>query len=197
MAPGLPVTDIYTGYLDRTDCCVCGVQFSMPRNMLAKRREDGKDFYCPNGHCLHFTETTVDKLKKELARAQEEVAQEKRNTEFQRCERTRVEKSLIGTKAALTRVKNRVGNGVCPCCQRNFGNLQQHMKTKHPEYATEPAENDVNLKDKDALDKLSYKELHRYAVENKVKIRSPQQGRPSRATITQCILREKDTREGA
>lgn len=34
-------------------------------------------------------------------------------------------------------IKKRVGNGVCPCCNRTFENLSRHMSCKHPEYKTE------------------------------------------------------------
>lgn len=46
----------------------------------------------------------------------------------------RKRKQLEVRKGLLTRMKNRVGNGVCPCCNRHFKNLQGHMKTKHPEF---------------------------------------------------------------
>ena len=45
------------------------------------------------------------------------------------------ERSAAAYKGHLTRVKRRVGNGVCPCCNRTFKNLADHMTTKHPDYA--------------------------------------------------------------
>lgn len=36
-------------------CAHCGVTFSSP--VLYFRRQDGRDFYCPNGHGLTFKET--------------------------------------------------------------------------------------------------------------------------------------------
>jgi hypothetical protein len=32
-------------------------------------------------------------------------------------------------------VQKRVGNGVCPCCNRTFEDLARHMKVKHREYS--------------------------------------------------------------
>ena len=40
----------------------------------------------------------------------------------------------------------RVHNGVCPCCNRSFQNLQKHMKTKHPEIAGKGIENLLHTK---------------------------------------------------
>jgi hypothetical protein len=36
----------------------------------------------------------------------------------------------------VTRIKNRVKNGVCICCNRSFSDLHQHMLTKHPDFST-------------------------------------------------------------
>lgn len=41
-------------------------------------------------------------------------------------------RQLSAARGQVTRIKNRVGNGVCPCCNRSFGNLHRHMQTKHP-----------------------------------------------------------------
>ena len=42
---------------------------------------------------------------------------------------------MAAAKGELTKMKKRVGNGVCPCCNRQFVNLQRHMATQHPGYA--------------------------------------------------------------
>lgn len=98
-----------------THCKSCQVVVVMPSSMMRARREDRKTFFCLNGHSLSFRgETEAEKLTKQLASERE---------------------------AKVTRIKNRVGNGVCPCCNRTFQNLQRHMHTKHPEYRSdEPKE---------------------------------------------------------
>jgi hypothetical protein len=40
----------------------------------------------------------------------------------------------------VTKIKNRVGHGVCPCCTRSFQNLARHMASEHPTFAAEAAE---------------------------------------------------------
>lgn len=47
------------------------------------------------------------------------------------------ERRLAATKGVVTRIKNRVGKGVCPCCKRTFPNLGAHMSEKHPDWAPE------------------------------------------------------------
>jgi len=56
-----------------------------------------------------------------------------RNRQRERAERT--ERRLSAQKGVTTRIKNRVANGVCPCCKRSFTDLRRHMETKHPKYA--------------------------------------------------------------
>lgn len=39
-------------------------------------------------------------------------------------------------RGQLTKLKRRVSNGVCPCCNRSFADLHRHMTEKHPDYLT-------------------------------------------------------------
>ena len=96
--------------------------------------EKGGDWHCPNGHVLVFTETEVDKLKKQLA-------SEQQRTEMFRRENQEKERAIKSLKGQITKSKNRIANGICPCCNRSFSNLHRHMKTKHPDYTT-PAESE-------------------------------------------------------
>lgn len=38
-------------------------------------------------------------------------------------------------RGVVTKTKNRIGKGVCPCCNRTFVELARHIATKHPDYA--------------------------------------------------------------
>lgn len=48
------------------DCATCGITFCLPANLHARRRRDGADFYCPNGHSNVYRETVDQKRIKEL-----------------------------------------------------------------------------------------------------------------------------------
>ncbi len=128
--------NIYTQLETVGGCASCGVDFAVPVHFINMRRQDKKTFYCPNGHVLSFTESEVDRLKRELEGV-------KNSLQFARDGKARVEKSLIAQKAQTTKARNqleRVGNGVCPCCNRTFQNLMRHMSTKHPDFKKqEPA----------------------------------------------------------
>ena len=115
-------------------CPVCGIDCVLPANYLKKRREDGKSFYCPNGHSQSYTKSEADRLREQLEAA-------KRDAEWQRARAERADKSLIAQKAQTTKARNkleRVANGVCPCCTRSFTNLRRHMATKHPDFKGSP-----------------------------------------------------------
>lgn len=109
-------------------CWKCGVPVYGPEYRRTKCLEDhSENFYCINGHSAVFGgETEAQKLAKQLA-------SQKEATEFQRRRLESEEKLHRATKGQLTKLKNRVTNGVCPCCNRTFKNLQRHMQSKHPE----------------------------------------------------------------
>ena len=119
-------------------CCVCGVTFAIPKRMQDKLRENGNDFYCPNGHTLHYPGKTS---KQKIAELEAKLAREKESNQWyiEQGHRDRktikdTKNKLRGQKAANTRLKNRVSKGICPCCNRQFVNLRRHMETKHPNY---------------------------------------------------------------
>lgn len=111
------------------EICTCGVLFAVPEHMLDTRRADGKTFYCPNGHPLHYGSENA-RLKRELEAARDRTARE-------RAMRDQAEASLRATKGVVTKQRKkllRVAAGVCPCCNRTFKDLARHMAGQHPGY---------------------------------------------------------------
>jgi hypothetical protein len=123
--------------LDVTDCANCAVQFAVPARLLAERRKDGQTFYCPNGHKLHFAETELDRVKKENERLAAQRTAAYDQAAAARADRDRADRSNRALRGVVTRERNRVGRGVCPCCNRTFPNLARHMAGQHPEHATD------------------------------------------------------------
>lgn len=96
--------------------------------------------YCKNSR--GYGEGEVDRLRKELANAEQEKERlNKRATYFQQerdkatQEAEHFRKSRDGVRGAMASQKKRIANGVCPCCQRTFVNLHRHMTSKHPAFA--------------------------------------------------------------
>lgn len=117
------------------ECGVCAVPFAIPESMHAKKLEDGSAFWCPNGHSVSYHETEADRLRKRL-----KLAEVSRNDGWAAWQASQdqlraTERSLRGTKAAKTRLRNQIAKGICPCCKRNFANVRAHMAGQHPEFA--------------------------------------------------------------
>lgn len=107
------------------ECCNCHVLFAMPAELQERLRKSQANFYCPAGHPQHYTGPTPEqKLRDELARkdAMLEAAEA-------RAAKVRVERDQVCK--AHSRMRARVMNGVCPCCNRTFQNLMAHMRTEH------------------------------------------------------------------
>ena len=124
-------------------CHRCKCEMWIPDNLYAAARRSEKiSFFCPYGHEQHYpqSETEETKLRRERDRLTQRLAEKDDEIRRQRELREGTERRLVATRGVVTRIKNRVGHGVCPCCTRTFGNLSRHMATKHPDYAAEAAE---------------------------------------------------------
>jgi hypothetical protein len=55
-----------------TSCCACGVAIGMPASLLKARQQDQQSFWCPNGHSQKFTESTADRLQRQLTQMERE-----------------------------------------------------------------------------------------------------------------------------
>jgi hypothetical protein len=118
--------------------CWCGMRHAVPselRQFQERQHRDGAadviGIYCPLGHQhqpagkgrAQILREQLDAERTRVGRLREEVQKERR--------------SHSATKANLTKAKKRIGKGVCPCCNRSFVQLERHMATKHPDYASE------------------------------------------------------------
>lgn len=114
--------------VETLDCATCGVVFGIDRRFIAQRRKDGRDFYCPNGHSLSFKESDADRLRRRVKSLEAQTTHE-------RDQRQAAERSARAYKGQVTKIRRRVGNGVCPCCNRSFADLHRHMAGQHPDFA--------------------------------------------------------------
>jgi len=112
----------------------CGCVFGISQEKYNRCKADGEDWYCPNGHCRVFCESTKSKMQKKLN-------QEKRKTEYLRADvekqrelKNNARHQARTYKGNVTKIKNRVAKGVCPCCSRHFKDLERHMQGQHPDF---------------------------------------------------------------
>lgn len=121
-------TVTYQDTLSRMTCGECGIAFAVPEQWRAKKKENGSDWYCPNGHVRVYRESDVAIAERKLA--MERQAHDQTKARARDAEAT-ARKELAKAK----RLRTRAANGVCPCCKRSFKELARHMTTKHPDYA--------------------------------------------------------------
>ena len=120
-----------TTILETIQCSACAILFGVPQQWEQERREDHKTFHCPNGHSQWYPyETEAERLKRQLDA-------QKTSTDYYRGKLSDTQNVLRATKGVVTRKRKelaRVKNGVCPCCNRSFQNLGNHMKSQHPTF---------------------------------------------------------------
>ena len=111
-------------------CCNCGVSFAMTSDMQNRFKEQGGNFYCPNGHSQYYTTSDVQRLESELNAARKKLTSTQFELAAEHSEREKIQ-------AKFKRHQKRSSSGMCPCCNRQFVNMQRHMQTKHPDYPKE------------------------------------------------------------
>lgn len=103
--------------LNTEECCNCHMLFAMPADFQRRRREEGGQFFCPQGHSQYYSDTEVMKLRADLAakerRLEIAINDAQRETQLRQ------------------KLEKRIRNGVCPHCKRSFTNIKRHIETKH------------------------------------------------------------------
>lgn len=112
------------------ECCNCGLPFAMTKDFQRRRINDHKNFYCPSGHSQHYAgETEAKKLSKKLEQKQRQL-----EAAFGRASLLERQRDELGK--SYGKMRERIKNGVCPCCNRTFQNLLDHMRNEHPEFGS-------------------------------------------------------------
>ncbi len=126
-----------TVWMETICCYKCGVPFAVPDNLKQHFLDSQDNFYCPNGHSQAYVTSTEQRLRKKL-NEQEANNERLKNLLASKNETIgALERQKSAIKGQVTKIKNRVSNGVCPCCNRTFTNLANHMKHQHPEFKKE------------------------------------------------------------
>lgn len=136
-------------YMWLETCCSCNTPFAMSDEVhaIAMERREKFSFYCPNGHHQYYIsgESEADKLRRERDQLTQRLAQKDDEiraawaTANQQSDFVKAgERRIAAAKGQITKLKRRASNGVCPCCNRTFFDLQRHMHSKHPGFISEP-----------------------------------------------------------
>ena len=126
------------------ECNTCGVNFAVTEDFQKKRLEvrgPNNPFYCPNGHKIWYIGKSDADIQRERAeRLQQQLEAAETRATRQREQREAADRRAAAARGQVTKIKNRVGHGVCPCCNRTFENLARHMTSQHPTFTAEAAE---------------------------------------------------------
>lgn len=139
-------------------CYKCNQPMWLPQSLenTARAMAGSLTFFCAYGHGQMYaageTEETKlrrerDRLAQQIAQKDDEIADQRRRLVKAEIAATdaRVEASAARKKAA--ELRKRASAGTCPCCNRSFSALAQHIATKHPTFRAEDAarENVVSI----------------------------------------------------
>lgn len=134
-------TQTFTGTLVVQDCCNCGMTFGVPREFDRARHSDKASFCCPRGHWQAYVgksdEQTAKDEKARADRAEQDAAWARARADRLAMERDAEARSARAYRGHVTRLRNRIANGVCPVqgCRRPFSNVKAHIESQHPEWA--------------------------------------------------------------
>jgi hypothetical protein len=121
-------------------CVQCKCDWEIPQALyLAAKASEKITFYCPYGHPQVFSKapSEAELLRRERDRLKQNAAYLEDRLRAETEQRRLAQNQARGFKGVATRMKNRVGKGVCPCCSRTFANLQRHMASQHSGFVAE------------------------------------------------------------
>lgn len=128
-------TIAYEKILKHVECPVCSIDYGLGTNFLAQRREDHKRWYCPNGHSLLFPkDNTEERAIRERDAARQLAAHQNDRRRAAEARERATEYRRRAAKGQLTKIRNRLAAGLCPCCGKNFPELEAHIAEHHPKF---------------------------------------------------------------
>ena len=125
----------FTMNLVLEECYKCGIPFGLSKDFYQRCRDDSNiSFYCPRGHSQHYTKSNLTIEREKNQRLASRIESQEATNQYLRSENRSLDYSRRAEKGKVTRIKNRIANGVCPCCNRSFKNVRRHMINKHPKF---------------------------------------------------------------
>lgn len=117
-------------------CGQCGSVQAMTRETNRVLRQSSQTFYCVHGHQRHYPQgpTQEQKLRDQLDAERRRAERAEQRIAEKADETAHAWRSASAYKGQVTRLKGRAKAGVCPCCNRTFKQLAQHMASQHPDF---------------------------------------------------------------
>lgn len=113
------------------ECWVCGVPFCISSTLRDAINRDNGVLFCPRGDRLGLGESDLSKLQKEKESSERGLqAQVNKATHA----RLVAERERDKAKKEKLAVERRIAHGICPCCNKTFADIANHMVTEHKDF---------------------------------------------------------------
>ena len=116
------------------ECNRCFAPFAINAEHYRVRRNDGKPFWCPAcGGSISYV--VGERAEQKRAReAEEKCARAQRDADNAKARAHQAEQRAVAVNKQYKRIRERVRAGLCPCCNRNFPALGEHIRHVHPDF---------------------------------------------------------------
>lgn len=128
--------------LTRTRCW-CGIAFAVPDDLLDNAHNHRQAIFCPQGHRCVWKETEADRQRKRAEQLERRLRSTEDTAQRWRANAEQERRSAAAYKGHLTRMRNRIVNGVCPvpgCKRSGFKQVMAHIASQHPDWLHEHPE---------------------------------------------------------
>jgi hypothetical protein len=113
------------------ECWSCGIPFGISSGFKEAATVNHMTFFCPRGCRLAFGESQLDVLRKEKEKSALVFQAQINEANHARLVAEKKAKKAVADKRKLER---RIAHGVCPCCNKTFADIANHMITEHKDY---------------------------------------------------------------
>ena len=132
------------GFVKVNPGCGCD-SFAVPKAQYDRWNKIGRNGRGPGWYCPYCRDCRCFVGESETDRLQRELERERDRVEAIQHEKYLEEERRRETEKRYYRMRDRVKNGVCPCCNRQFQNLLSHMRRKHPDFGNDKTLKTVRL----------------------------------------------------
>ncbi len=116
---------IFSQHFEQIFVPCCDAYFAVPEQVVREWKRTQRKWACPYcGMTRWFVGKTDEQKRIEALQRRNERMQQEVIHERERAQRV---------SNQYSRMRKRIQNGVCPCCNRTFQNLARHMASEHPD----------------------------------------------------------------
>lgn len=113
------------------ECWSCGIPFGLSQAFRDAIKSSDGFFYCPRGCKLGLGKSRLTELREEKERSERALQAQLNEANHARLIAEKTTKKAITDKR---KVERRIAHGVCPCCNKTFADIANHMLTEHREF---------------------------------------------------------------